>query len=215
MKLSINMMKFLRPLQIQLVLNYQVLMNSMVMIIQNWIYQFNLPTLSEVNLSISNNDDIVGQPYLYNVGGSGIGGYNYSGGFAFDGILEKGEYVLGISPFGYPNGDFPGAVAKHGLKTNFDLDAEFAPISMGPDQGGNPYIVQDGKFLIVNGRYVLDDPNNEGAYIDLGTFGEADAAVVNEFVMDDQVTLSKTGEFGNNHDIRDGYSFTIEGNQDL
>ena len=69
--------------------------------------------------------------------------------------------------------------------------------------------------MIVNGRYVLDDPNNEGAYIDLGTFGEADAAAGNEFVMDDQVTLSKTGEFGNNHDIRDGYSFTIEGNQDL
>ena len=76
--------------------------------------------------------------------------------------------------------------SKYGLTTNFDLDVEFTPVTIGPDQGGNPYIVQDGKFLIVNGRYVLDDPNNEGAYIDLGTFGEADSAVVNEFVMDDQ-----------------------------
>ena len=63
------------------------------MITQKWIYQFNLPTLSEVNLSISNNDDLIGNTYLYNVGGSGIGG-DYSQGFAFDGILEKGEYVL-------------------------------------------------------------------------------------------------------------------------
>ena len=131
------------------------------------------------------------------VDNNGIGG-DYSQGFAFDGILEKGEYVLRISPF---YGDFHGSGSKYGLTTNFDLDVEFTPVTIGPDQGGNPYIVQDGKFLIVNGRYVLDDPNNEGAYVDLGTFGEADSAVVNEFVMDDQVTLSKTGEFGNNHDI--------------
>ena len=33
----------------------------------NWVYQFNLPTTSKVNLSILNNDDIMGETYLYKV----------------------------------------------------------------------------------------------------------------------------------------------------
>ena len=162
---------------------------------ENWIYQFNLPTLSEVNLSILNNDDILGQTYLYAIGGYGIADNNAPPSgvtdenkeFAFDGILEKGEYVLRISPF---YDDFKGSGSKYGLTTNFDLDVEFTPVTIGPDQGGDAF-------------------NNN--YVNLGKFGNADTIVKNEYVYDHQTSSG----LGPNRDVSDGYSFTIEGNQEL
>ena len=120
----------------------------------NWVYQFNLPTTSKVNLSILNNDDIMGETYLYKVGGYGHGGKSGGGpeGFKFDGILDAGQYVLRISSSGSETGHHMPPF-KDNLVTNFDLKAKFSPFIIGEDKGGNP----------------LPPPSGDHSYIDLGT----------------------------------------------
>ena len=104
----------------------------------NWVYQFNLPTTSKVNLSILNNDDIMGETYLYKVGGYGHGGKSGGGpeGFKFDGILDAGQYVLRISSSGSETGHHILQPYKDNLVTNFDLKAKFSPFIIGEDKGG-------------------------------------------------------------------------------
>ena len=130
----------------------------------NWVYQFNLPTTSKVNLSIANNDDIMGETYLYKVGGNGV--INNPGGpdgFEFDGVLGAGHYVLRISSSGSEDGGFMSST-KTNLVTNFDLKANFSPIIIGKDEGGNPL--------------------RDGSYIDLGTLHKEQTLDFSEYVQE-------------------------------
>ena len=127
----------------------------------------------------------MGETYLYQMGGTGISS-NSGGpdGFEFDGVLGAGQYVLRISSSGSEDGGFMSSF-KNNLVTNFDLKANFSPIIIGKDEGGNPL--------------------RDGSYIDLGTLHKEQTFDFSEYVQEGAY-------YG---DVSDGVSFTLLENQNV